>query len=449
MNGKSRFSFSKIFYNDKFVMLFSVVVAFCIWVTLPGNSDDTSYAYIKDIPITVPDLGTDTKMYYKSQDTASVRVSGNSLILRNLSKDDIEVSPDESVNEYEIAKEKTVKLTAKKGSIVNDYTIITGSLDPEEVTVFIDREDEIDLPIESKLNAKIADGYHNDGITLQKKTVHLKGAQSVIQSIASAVAICDYDKELTSTVSIDAPIKYYDYDGNEIDSKYFERKYIEPDITSVNAKITILKLDTILVTPNIINAPSSFNPGNDLISLSPATVEIAFPEDGTDYSNSVTTKELDLSKVDPNNSEFDLDLVVSSGVRLISDGVSSVKVKFDSDKMDSKNFTVNNIITSNVPSGKKWVMNTKSINITLVGNKEQLNKLTANDLTAVIDMGNTESLTGSMTFYADIKISSVYDSCWPYWMTAENPYRVLVTVSDKDENDEKSDTSESAASETS
>ena len=99
MNGKSKFSFSRIFYNDKFVMLFSVIVAFCIWIALPGNSEETSYAYIKDIPISVPDIGNDLKVFYMSKNTAAVRVSGNSIILRGLSKDDIEVSPDESLNE--------------------------------------------------------------------------------------------------------------------------------------------------------------------------------------------------------------------------------------------------------------------------------------------------------------------------------------------------------------
>ena len=162
MNGKSKFSFSKIFYNDKFVMLFSVIVAFCIWVALPGNSEETVYSYIKDIPISIPDIGNDLKVFYTDKDTASVRVSGNSLILRNLTKDDIEITPDDSLNEIQSADEKTVKLVAKKGSIINDYSIISGSIDPEEITVFVDREEETRVKIFS--DEKTGEDLNEDDI---------------------------------------------------------------------------------------------------------------------------------------------------------------------------------------------------------------------------------------------------------------------------------------------
>ena len=424
MNGKSKFSFSKIFYNDKFVMLFSVIVAFCIWVALPGNTEDTAYSYIKDIPISIPEIGNDLKVFYMNKDTASVRVSGNSLILRSLSKDDIEITPDDSLNEIQSADEKTVKLVAKKGSIVNDYSIIAGSIDPEEITVFVDREEEADISLTYKLNASIAENYHNDGVTLSKKTVHLKGAQSIIQKIKSAVAVCEYDGELNKTVNIEAPIKFYDDQNNEIDNIYFERKYIEADASTVNAKITVLKLKKLNIEPNIINAPNSFDPDSGIMSIEPSTVEIAVPND--------ETTEIDLSKVSPTNSEFDVELVLPSGVRLMNEDVTSAKVTFDAEKLESKIFTVNNIYAVNKAAGKKTTVTTKSISVTIVGEKEQLSQLKATDMTAIVDMSSSASLSGSITLNAQIKLNEKYDSCWPYWNVSENPYPVIVNVTEQE-----------------
>ncbi len=432
MNGKSKFSFSKIFYNDKFVMLFSVIVAFCIWVALPGNTEDTAYSYIKDIPISIPEIGNDLKVFYMNKDTASVRVSGNSLILRSLSKDDIEITPDDSLNEIQSADEKTVKLVAKKGSIVNDYSIIAGSIDPEEITVFVDREEEADISLTYKLNASIAENYHNDGVTLSKKTVHLKGAQSIIQKIKSAVAVCEYDGELNKTVNIEAPIKFYDDQNNEIDNIYFERKYIEADASTVNAKITVLKLKKLNIEPNIINAPNSFDPDSGIMSIEPSTVEIAVPNDETTEIDSVTTKEIDLSKVSPTNSEFDVELVLPSGVRLMNEDVTSAKVTFDAEKLESKIFTVNNIYAVNKAAGKKTTVTTKSISVTIVGEKEQLSQLKATDMTAIVDMSSSASLSGSITLNAQIKLNEKYDSCWPYWNVSENPYPVIVNVTEQE-----------------
>ena len=432
MNGKSKFSFSKIFYNDKFVMLFSVIVAFCIWVALPGNTEDTAYSYIKDIPISIPEIGNDLKVFYMNKDTASVRVSGNSLILRSLSKDDIEITPDDSLNEIQSADEKTVKLVAKKGSIVNDYSIIAGSIDPEEITVFVDREEEADISLTYKLNASIAENYHNDGVTLSKKTVHLKGAQSIIQKIKSAVAVCEYDGELNKTVNIEAPIKFYDDQNNEIDNIYFERKYIEADASTVNAKITVLKLKKLNIEPNIINAPNSFDPDSGIMSIEPSTVEIAVPNDETTEIDSVTTKEIDLSKVSPTNSEFDVELVLPSGVRLMNEDVTSAKVTFDAEKLESKIFTVNNIYAVNKAAGKKTTVTTKSISVTIVGEKEQLSQLKATDMTAIVDMSSSASLSGSITLNAQIKLNEKDDSCWTYWNVYESPYPVIVNVTEQE-----------------
>ncbi len=430
MKGKSKFSFSKLFYNDKFVMLFSVIVAFCIWVALPGNSEETTYAYIKDIPISAPELGSDLKVFYMNKTTASVRVSGNSLILRNLTKDDIDVSLGDEFAEIDSTAEKSVKLSAKKGSLANDYSIIANSLDPERVMVFVDREDEADIDITAEVKASVDESHHIDSFTPSKKSVHVKGAQSIIQKIHSAKAVYEFSDSLTESQTIEAQIKFYDEDDKEIDSLYFDRKYIEADFTVVNVKVTVLKLKELNIEPSIINAPDSFDSENSILTVEPQTIQIAVPNDETTDITSVTTKDIDLSKVSPDNAEFDVELVVPSGVRIVND-ITSAKVTFDSEKLNSKNFTVTNIQLRNKPDGKKVTLNTKSVSVTLVGDAQQLSKIKASDMTAVIDM-NSSALSGSTTMNASITIDSPYDFCWPYSIVTDNPYPVIVTVSDSE-----------------
>lgn len=431
MKEKSKFSFSKLFYNDKFVMLFSVIVAFCIWVALPGNSEETTYAYIKDIPISAPELGNDLKVFYMNKNTASVRVSGNSLILRNLTKDDIDVSLGDEFTEIDSASEKSIKLTAKKGSLANDYNIISNSLDPESVTVFVDREDEADIVIASEVKASVDEEHHIDSFTLSQKTVHVKGAQSIIQKISSAKAVYEFTDNLTETQTVEVPIKFYDEENSEIDSVYFDRKYIEADFSTVNVKVTVLKLKELKIQPSIINAPDSFNPENEILSIEPETVQIAVPNDETIDLESVTTRDIDLSKVSPDNTEFNVELVVPSGVRIVND-IQDAKVTFDADKLYSKNFTVTNIKLLNIPYGKTATLSTKSVSVTLVGDKEQINSIKASDLAAVVDMSSISAISGSTTMNASITINSQYDFCWPHWLAADNPYPVILIVSDSE-----------------
>ncbi len=430
MKGTSKFSFSKLFYNDKFVMFFSVVVAFCIWVALPGNSEETTYASIKDIPISVPELGNDLKVFYMDTAKASVRVSGNSLILRNLTKDDIEVTFAEDFTSIESAVEKKVKLTAKKGSLANDYSIQANSLDPEEVTVFVDREDEKDLPLKFESNASVPDSYHLDSVTMSQKSVNIKGAQSIINEVSFAKAVYYFPNELTDTQTVEAQIKFYDSSGDEINTSYFDRGYIEASFTTVNVKVPVLKVKKLQVEPEFINYPENFSLNSGIFKVSPETVEIAVPDDETMDIDKIATKPIDLSKVNPDKAEYTIELVIPSGVRLI-DSQTEVKVTFLTDQMDSRNFTVKPVKILNTPTGKTVTVYTKSVSVTLVGDKQQLAEMDASDLSAFVDMSDYTSGGGSVTKNAQITIDSYFNACWPYWLQESDPYPVVVSVSDK------------------
>ena len=315
----NKFNFSKLFYNDRFVMLFSVILAFIIWVALPGNMDDTTYAVIKDIPISIPELGNELKVFYMDKTKTSVRVSGNAIILRNLTKDDIEVTFGDDFTGLESAVQGKFKLTAKKASLANDYSIQANSLDPDEVNVFVDREDAIEIPIESKTDATVGENYHMGTVTLSQKTVTVKGAQTILQKISSAKAVYTFGKELTETQNVEAQLKFYDSNDKEIDSDYFERKYIEADIQAVNIKIPVMKVKPLNVVPKFINAPLTLNTDGGLITISPQTIEIAAPDDDTIDIDSISTKDIDLSRVSPDTSSITVDLVIPSGIKTIGD----------------------------------------------------------------------------------------------------------------------------------
>ena len=60
---KSKFSIGKLFYNDKFVMLFSIVLAFILWINVSATSQETRYLTVTDIPVSLPELGNDLHFF--------------------------------------------------------------------------------------------------------------------------------------------------------------------------------------------------------------------------------------------------------------------------------------------------------------------------------------------------------------------------------------------------
>ena len=97
--------------------------------------------------------------------------------------------------------------------------------------------------------------------------------------------------------------------------------------------------------------------------------------------------------------------------------------------MTSKNFTVKKLRALNVPEGKYVTIHSKSVTVTIVGDKSQLEKMTDSDLTAYVDVSDINS-GGSVTKNAEIVISAQMDQCWPYWLN-DDPYPVVVSVADK------------------
>ena len=77
----------KLFYNDKFVMFFSVLVAFIAWICVASTTQESSIFTVTDIPINLPEL-TDGLRYFNGNDIkAEVKISGNALVVTGVTKD--------------------------------------------------------------------------------------------------------------------------------------------------------------------------------------------------------------------------------------------------------------------------------------------------------------------------------------------------------------------------
>ena len=51
---KNKFSIGRLFYNDKFVMIFSVLVSIILWFTVSATNTSTeSHKVISDITVTI------------------------------------------------------------------------------------------------------------------------------------------------------------------------------------------------------------------------------------------------------------------------------------------------------------------------------------------------------------------------------------------------------------
>ena len=82
---KNKINFSKLFYDNKFAITFSLIVSFIIWLFVSSSNFEEQEKLISDIPITIPlsdeakEMGL--KVFSGGDEKAEVKVSGNRVSL--------------------------------------------------------------------------------------------------------------------------------------------------------------------------------------------------------------------------------------------------------------------------------------------------------------------------------------------------------------------------------
>lgn len=419
---KNKFKFGKLLYNDKFVMFFSVILAFGIWLNVSLTSQETRSIAVTDIPITMPELGNDLKFFGVDGQTAEVRISGNSLVVASITSSDMYITASDTSAITEPGT-YTVNLVPKKGSIKNDYNF-DSTVRPSSIEVYVDRYAEKEISITDKIDvSSVGDDNYAATTTLAKQTVTVKGAESIINSIAEADAEYSFTDPITETQTVEADIVLRDAAGNQI-----PLNYITLDSTTVSATVPILTIKTVNIVPNIVNTPDSFVYDSNCINVEPSSIQIAVPRDVTDDVSFISTSEIDISKISPTDNKINVELDIPSGIRNLNQ-VTSVDVTFDSSQLTTKKIRLKSFNVINESENRKTSVSTKSIDISIVGLKNQLSSLTAENITAVVDMSTKVSFSGYGSVTLKININSKFPFCWAY-----GDYEVDVNVEDTSKN---------------
>lgn len=404
---KTKFSFGKLFYNDKFVMFFSVLVAFIMWILISTTSQETTIFTVTDIPVTLPELGNDLKFFNTDNLKAEVKISGNAIVVASVTNSDIYITASDTSKITEPGK-YTVDLVPKKSGVKTDYTF-ESTVSPSKIEVYVDRYAEREISITDKIDVSSVDSSSYASSTiLSQQTVKVTGAESIVNSIAEVDAEYKFDTTLSKTNVVNAPLVFYDSGGKKINSDY-----IKSDISSVDATVPILKLKTVDIVPDIENMPSSLNFDKSRIKVNPSTLNIAIPDDMTSTIESIKTAKIDFSKINLTNNKVTVALNIPSGCKNLNQ-ISSAEVTFDMTDMVSKNLTIDKFTVINESSDRKATVSTKSLNVVLIGPKNQISSITAENLTAVIDMQQKNNFVGFVEMPVKININSKFSSCWVY-----------------------------------
>lgn len=413
-----KLSLRQLFSNTKFLVVFSIVVAFIFWIVVALEYAPVVENEIKDIPVkidmnnSVPDkLGL--QIFGQSDYTINVTVRGNRYIVGGdlLTADDFEATAQTAYVDSAGKHSLVVKVTAKDANA--DYEIVSKSADYIEVFFdkYAEKEVEVTPRIISELDDYTADDYMFDkaDIIYDTKTVKVSGAQTEVNSITAAYADIPIEKKLTKSETIDASVVLSN--GSDLDSKYV--KINGESNLKIPVTLPVYKMQTSAVSVSFKNTPSDYINSPLVYSISPSRVRVAVLQNGSDTTNSLEIGSIDFTQITPSNGSFTF---LASNVKTAKflDGTSSFSVEVNTDGLSTKTLEpgINSIMITGGSGISAGNVELDSIGqITVVGTQTALKSVNANMLEISINLTNTKLEEGENSVPVTVTLKNS-KNCW-------------------------------------
>lgn len=413
-----KLSLRQLFSNTKFLVVFSILIAFIFWIVVALEYAPVIENEIKDIPVkidmnnSVPDkLGL--QIFGQSDYTINVTVRGNRYIVGGdlLTADDFEATAQTAYVDSAGKHSLVVKVTAKDANA--DYEIISKSTDYIEVYFdkYAEKEVEVTPRIISELDDYTADDYMFDkaDIIYETKTVKVSGAQTEVNSITAAYADIPIEKKLTQSETIDASVVLSN--GSDLDSKYV--KINGESRLTVPVTLPVYKMQTSAVSVSFKNTPSDYINSPLLYSISPSRVRVAVLQNGSDTTNSLEIGTIDFANITPSNGSFTF---LASNVKTAKflDGTTSFNVEVNTDGLSTKKLepNINSIMITGGSGISAGNVDLSSIgSVTVVGTQTALASVNANMLEVNINLTNIKLEEGENTVPVTVTLKNS-KNCW-------------------------------------
>ncbi len=405
---------SDLFYNNRFLLVFSVVVAVIVWLIVAVEFSPETTQTIKNVPVKIDyseiknNLGG-LQPFGETDFTVDVTVRGQKIVVESDSiADSINVTAStgyvNSVGNYDL------KINAE-GS--DEYSII--NISSNVVQVYFDYPKEKEFKIETDITfdaREVAEGYFMDDFVLSDaNTVKVSGPESEINKIERIVAKADHAGNMRQSDTVDAAITAVTTDGSTLKYVSFNRQSDKTQIT-----IPVYKIVTLPVTCAFSNIPAEYLDSLPFgVSISPATATFGIPENQVESKTSIELgSKIDFSKLTAGSNEFTISVTdneISGGIVL--DETKEFVVRVNVENMAVKTVTAPSTVSvSGVPDGlTAELANLNFAVLTVIGPEDKLALMNTDNVVLTADFSDIDE-NASDVVTVPVRISN--DSCWSY-----------------------------------
>ncbi len=415
---KSNFSLRKLIYNDKYLIIISVIAAIVIWIATSMNlSPETTKTVTVPVTADFSDSAAaklGIKCYGDETFDVDVTVSCKKYLAKDITSDDIDVSLQTNVVGSTGNIEVPIKVTTGENA---DFDV--QSYYPTTYKGFFDVEDKKELPIEISYSNDdfIESGYIMGEPLLSSETAIIKGPKSYVSKVKKVISNVSINERLKSTQS-------YDITLSAVDSNSTEVEYVSVDTDPAGTTLTIpvLKQLELDVSTTFEGKPKRLDTSDFSVSYSVNRVNAGVLEDADISTANIGT--IDFSQLNVGRNSFDFKTDSIDGL-IVLDSIDTitavVNVPSNYEKKEIK-VNRNSVKITNVPKGYK--ASTNAINftsVTVIGTAQHLADINQSNINFTVDLSPySENIkTGVLEYSLTASLENA-DNCWIYGKYSAN-----------------------------
>ena len=433
---KSKLSLNRLLHNNRFILVLSFILAFAVWALVSfGPSNVTTKEFTAQLKVDLANTVAgynDLRVIGNDTFSVKVRVEGPRSVVFNLDSDDVTIRPD--VSSVHGPGEAVLQLNVAKSGVTGDYDIV--DIYPREVTVNCDYWTAAEFAVTADVSSiKVQDEKNQlignvilDAAVLPNGTARVEGPRAVIEKIAAVTAKVEAAETINSTKRYSAQLKATDEEGNEVDLT--DCVFTNTADGTVDLTVPVWVQKKVNLTYQVLNAPAAL--AGKPLSLSTETITLVGEEAELERV-AATVADLGVFNFDfilPEEAQKVITLNVPSNVRVLEGNTVTATFNIEGYTTKKLSFQVDglsDVTVENLPAGKTLTLQSQKLSdIVLCGPAASLTRVTANDLSIVLDAGNDVG-TGSVRYAVRINVSDRND-VWVYYGADQLGYTLYGTL---------------------
>ena len=397
--------------------LLAVSIAFVLWVYVITVVSPNSEATFYNIPVVLqgePMLESYGLMNVTEHvPTVTLKLSGNRSDLNKVNSSNITLVADLS-KVYEAGTTNLNYSISYPGDIPNGAFKVESRY-PGTISIQVERRIKKDVPVNIRYVGELSEDFivDKENKILDYSTVTVSGPESVIDQITQAIIDVDLtDKNVSFSDN-------YRYSLCNAQNEPVDAQKVETNVAQVNLTLYIERVKELPLVLTVVSGGGATEATSE-IKIDPATVKVF----GSDLVMEKLT-ELNLGTINLGelleDTEMSFAIMLPEGVKFMDPDVETADVTIKFPNLGTRTLTVSDIQALNVPEGMEVEFLTKSISVTIRGDKNLIKNIVPPDIIVTVDFADAQ--LGSYTVKPTILLSNAYST-----IGAIGNYSVSVTV---------------------